>query len=315
MSTETDRQTDRTLADFKCILCGNGGATVTGKHPRDQHDADIVVCGSCGHLQMFPLMSPEWEKEEYNNDASLRNAKVQIAEGSDFATLKRKFSEWTKIHADMYFEKLQQYKNILEIASGYGFFMEDLNNRPNKKFNIEGVEIGAFRRENFVGGTVHNINFVSDTIPPEMREKYDFVICMHLLEHLSDPVQFLKNIKPLLTSDGKVLFEVPNIECWLDEISKEYYDFSFLREHYSYWTAKTLRLAFEKADYEALDIYTREVYSIENHINWLRTGKPFIKYNQMFMPDERIEWINEIYKERIGKDGKGYALIIEAKPR
>lgn len=42
-------------------------------------------------------------------------------------------------------------------------------------------------------------------------------------------------------------------------------------------------------------------------------GKPFVKYNQMFLPDSRIEFINELYKEKIGEMGKGYSLICEAK--
>jgi 2-polyprenyl-3-methyl-5-hydroxy-6-metoxy-1,4-benzoquinol methylase len=145
-----------------------------------------------------------------------------------------------------------------------------------------------------------------------MLGQYDLIICMHLLEHLSEPVEYLKKIKPLLTPDGKVLFEVPNIDCFLGEISPEYNDFMYLYEHCSYYNANTIRLVFEKAGYKVTKVYTKEIYSVENHCRWIREGKPFIKYNQMYMPDSRLEWINEAYKEKIGKDGKGYSLIIEA---
>jgi hypothetical protein len=141
--------------DFTCILCKSSkGAEITEKKPRDR-DADIVVCKECGHIQMYPLLTPEEEKAEYDEDKSLRFGKVQIAEGSDFETMRKKFSEWTKQHADMYYEKLQQHRRILELASGYGFFMENLNNRPDKKFQIEGVEISEFRLKNFTGGGVY----------------------------------------------------------------------------------------------------------------------------------------------------------------
>lgn len=298
---------------FKCILCAGGYCRKIGIKPRDRKQSDIVVCEECGHIQMYPLLSQQEEAEEYNQDKTVRFS--GIAGGSDFDAMRTKFHEWTKQHAEMYYPILQRHRNVLELASGYGFFAEYLNAKPDRKFNIEGVEIGEFRLKNYVGGTVYNLNFYTDEVPVKMRGKYDFIICMHLLEHLSEPVAYLKAIKPLLSADGEVLFEVPNIDCFLAELSSDYKDFCYIYEHVSYYNSDTLRKVFELAGYEIKSIYTKEIYSLENHINWIRTGKPFTKYNQMFMSDERIEFINQIYKEKIGEMGKGYSLICEAKPK
>ncbi len=268
-------------------------------------------CPCCGHRQLFPLLSEDELKEEYDMDKSVRFGTVKISSGSDFEAMRKKFSEWTKMHADMYFEKCQQHKNVLNLGSGYGFLEENLNKRSDKKFNIEGIEIGEFRLQNYVGGTVHNINFMTDEIPEDMLGKYDLVLSLHLLEHLNNPVEYLEKIKPLLSKDGEMIFEVPNLKTFLAELSPEYADFTYLYEHVSYFTTDTLRLVFEKAGYNVKKVYTREVYSIENHINWVRTGKPFTKYNQMFLPDKRLEFINEEYKKHVGEMGKGYSLIIE----
>lgn len=297
---------------FKCILCGATGEPIkTGKKPRDREELDIVDCPCCRHRQLFPLLSEEELKEEYDLDKSVRFGKVKVSGGSDFKDMRIKFSEWTKMHANMYFKKCQKHKNVLNLGSGYGFFEENMNNRPDKRFNIEGVEIGDFRLRNYVGGTVHKINFMTDPIPDNMIGKYDFVISMHLLEHLNTPVEYLEKIKPLLTEDGELLFEVPNLKTFLAELSPEYDNFTYLYEHVSYFTADMLRLLFEKSGYNVKRVYTKEIYSIENHINWVRTGKPFTKFNQMFLPDERLEFINEEYKKWVGEAGKGYSLIIE----
>jgi len=289
-----------------------GGVTPTGKKPRDRKEADIVICKECGHIQMWPLLSPEEEKEEYDNDSSVRFGKVKIADGSDFETMRVKFAEWTKEHVNIYFDMLQEHENVLEIGAGYGFFMEALNARPERKFNIEGIEIGKFRLDNFVGGIAHNINVLTDLIPHELQQKYDCIICMHVLEHIGKPVLFLDKIKAFLKPGGSVIFEVPNINCFLGEISAEYKDFMYLYEHCSYFSADTLRLVFEKAGYGIKNISTHEIYSIENHCRWVREGVPFTKYNQMFLPDERLEWINRIYKTEIGRQGKGFALTVQA---
>lgn len=298
---------------FKCVVCGNEeNPVVTEYHPRDRKELNIVDCRACGHRQLYPLLSDAELEEEYDEDKTVRSASLKIAPGSDFESMRLKFSEWTKIHADMYWDILQEHKKVLNLGSGYGFFEEELNNRQGRKFEIEGDEIGEFRLRHYVGGVVHTVNFAKDEIPEEMRHTYDLVMGLHLLEHLNEPVTYLRNVKGLLSSDGKVIIEVPNLNSFLCELSPEYGEFLYLYEHVSYYTKDTLYKVFEQAGYRNISVYTKELYSIENHINWIRTGKPFIKYNQMYLPDSRIEFINEQYKESVAKMGKGCSLICEA---
>ena len=298
------------LSNAACLLCGDGRLSSLEKKPRDCKDADIVVCKLCRHIQVWPLMSEEEENIVFDSDANVRFG--ALSAGSDFGAMRRKFSELTKEHVNNYFTELQNYNNVLELGAGYGFFMEALNQKPNRVFNIEGIEISKYKLDNFVGGIVHNVNILTDEIPGALVNKHDCIICIFVLEHIRSPILFLKKIKPLLKSGDSVIFEVPNINCFLGEISEKYKDFMYVYEHCSYFSAATLKLVFEEAGYTIDEIKTYEIYSIENHCRWVREGTPFTKYNQMFMPDERLEWINEIYKENISRQGKGYSLSIKA---
>lgn len=301
------------MSGFKCILCGHmGGEIISPYHPRDRKELNVVDCPICHHRQLFPLLSDDELRDEYNEDRTVRSNVVKIAPGSDFISMKKKFAEWTQIHADMYWDTLQKCNYVINLGSGYGFLEEELNKRPNRKFHIEGDEIGQFRIDHYVGGTVHNINFMTDDVPTEMIGKYDVVMGLHLLEHINWPVEYLKKLKPLLSAKGRIIIEVPNLNSYLCELSPEYNEFFYLYEHVSYFTSTTLPMAFEKAGYTVCATYTKELYSVENHINWIRTGKPFVEYNQMYLPDPRIEFINDEYKKIVSDMGKGYALIVEA---
>jgi hypothetical protein len=109
------------LSDFKCLPC-RGEAIPTLKHPRDREQADIVICKDCGHIQMYPLLSIEEEKEEYDTDKSVRFG--GNAGDSEFSDMRLKFSELTKEHFKLYYGKLQRFENVLEVGVGYGFFIE-----------------------------------------------------------------------------------------------------------------------------------------------------------------------------------------------
>lgn len=284
-----------------------GGAIETRHKPRDRRDLSIVDCPICGHRQLFPLLSDEELKEEYDTDKSVRS----MTPTSDFEAMRTKFSQWTKMHADMYWDMLQTHEKILNLGSGYGFLEEELLKRESRKFEIEGDDIGKFRLDNWVGGVVHTVNFLSKPVPENMQGQYDLVMALHLLEHINEPVKYLANLKPLFKKGGHLLIEVPNLKSFLCEFSPEYAEFFYNYEHVSYFTEDTLNAALVLAGYRNVRTRTVEIYSIENHINWIRTGKPFTKYNQMYLPDERIEFINEEYKKKVGEVGGGFALIAE----
>ena len=74
---------------------------------------------------MFPLLSEEEFEEEYATDKTVRAVVGDETQGTDFDKMRVKFSEWTKQHVDLYWEKLQKHKHVLELASGYGFLQRN----------------------------------------------------------------------------------------------------------------------------------------------------------------------------------------------
>ena len=42
--------------------------------------------------------------------------------------------------------------------------------------------------------------------------KFNTILALHILEHLEDPINFLKTMKSLLADKGKIIIVVPNAE-------------------------------------------------------------------------------------------------------
>ena len=54
-----------------------------------------------------------------------------------------------------------------------------------------------------------------DTIQNNSNQKIDLITCNNVLEHLLDPIDFVKRFKSLLTDDGIARIQVPNDNSYL----------------------------------------------------------------------------------------------------
>ena len=110
----------------------------------------------------------------------------------------------------MFKDKINKNMKLLEVGCGYGFFVEHLK---NKGYNIRGIEISDSRREygiNTLGCEIYDINLLNEDISNSQNEQYNIIFLFHVLEHLSEPERFLKNMKKMLKKEGTLIIEVPN---------------------------------------------------------------------------------------------------------
>lgn len=127
---------------------------------------------------------------------------------------------------------------ILEIGVGRGHLSHRLLNHDRK---IIGIEPGkGFSREwDELGITV-----VVDFFPSaKITGAFDAIVSYGVLEHVLDPVSFLRSMASRLTEHGKILLSVPDCSEEIDD-----YDASmFVHEHLSYFSIASLQSVIRMA--------------------------------------------------------------------
>lgn len=228
-----------TGTDNPCPLCGHQGFAAFRFRLRR--------CTACGFVIDERIFQPELDRE-LNQDA--------FGEGYDPETSfwVRGFEAWKnrRYLANLRRAGMRQGK-LLEVGVGSGSLLVAARSAG---FEPEGCDLSeslARRVAAKTGIPVHCADLAS--LP---AGAFDVVCMHHVLEHVSDPVGFLRVAAQRLRPGGVLHLALPNIAAWEAKLPGwncyEYY-------HVAYYDATTLRRAFEAAGMRVEWIGSHESFS------------------------------------------------------
>ncbi|MFC4402566.1 class I SAM-dependent methyltransferase [Gracilibacillus xinjiangensis] len=252
-----------------------------------------MLCNNCHHYQLTPLPRVEDDENFYN-----KNSQAEFVSNITVEGAREKALPDTKRRVELVKNYINMHSNILDIGCGYGFFVESLNNQG---FEADGLETSISRRliarEN-CKRPILDINLLSETTPKDYVVKYNVVTLFHVLEHISSPVKFLRNVFKFLKKDGYLIIEVPNVDDHLLSISEAYHNFYWQRAHLSYFNKKSIDLLLSNFKVQTKEFTGVQRYSFLNMANWLITNKPQLS-DPIFEPPVELAWLNDKYKEQL----------------
>lgn len=282
---------EQAVTAFVCVMCGSAQApalvqaTVKG----DPHQQlQVVRCAVCGHCQLNP---PSYSIDHYKEDGQV-NFVVH-----DYGTPMEKIVEHSWIEAARRVKRFSERGlsleprqagrplRVLDIGGGYGFFASELK-RQHPDMTVQVMEPSAKRAAmgrdylSARGQSTPVPEFVveplGDAFVAQHRGSYDIVTLWHVLEHVTNPVEFLKWATELVTADGGlVCVEVPNVQDELMQLSPAFRDRNYMMEHISYFSRHTLETVARAAAPGAMvAVRGYQRYGIFNYFHWIHFNKP-----------------------------------------
>jgi len=156
---------------------------------------------------------------------------------------------------------------LLDVGTGCGGFIKLSQAHFSK---VEGVELQEGTRLCLLQDGLQ----VWSSIPN--ANKYSAVTLFHVLEHLTQPLETLREIRNALSDDGTLIVEVPHAgDALITKYDCEAFRrFTFWEEHLILHTKASLTLLLEKAGFHVEKIENVQRYPLANHLYWLSDGKP-----------------------------------------
>lgn len=123
-----------------CVLCGKTKFITISKKVRDSSKHKVVKCLNCEHTQLFPIPSIGEEEKFYDENLQEKNINNQ----GSIKRVRRKMMPDDIRRAGFMSKITSKKEKILEIGSGYGFFLEIMKKR---NYDIIGIEVSKIKRE------------------------------------------------------------------------------------------------------------------------------------------------------------------------
>ena len=216
---------------MNCLLCKSDGA----KKIEKLTDFTIWRCETCGIEFSDPLKA---------GSAEYYSAFTEYGDKWEFLEVPRKLRERGVTG------------KLLDLGCGDGRFLQSVSDDfavTGLDFNPRAIEVA---RQGRGIQQVHSLSLKDfSTFKPGLF--FNVVSAFHILEHLEDPVNFLRDIKKVLAENGVLALSVPNPKRWALAFGRENWDWP--PHHLTRWTEKSLRMALDQAGFRVDEICSEPV--------------------------------------------------------
>jgi SAM-dependent methyltransferase len=228
---------------------------------RDRNDVKVL---RCNHSGVIYLSSTNHIEQSYYDDkkgvsywsATSREEGLKNTLVDD----NRRFNQ---------FKELVTNKSYLDVGSGLGGVLD--------LFKTVAKEVSAVEPQAEIRELLNSIGYkVYKSIEIAPAKNIDVISLFHVFEHLTDPLNSLKQLHSVLTENGKIIIEVPHARDILIETFQldSFKGFTFWSEHLILHTRNSLENFLSAAGFKNISVMGFQRYPLANHLHWLNKGKP-----------------------------------------
>lgn len=223
-----------TTENSPCRLCGLNQfkAFLEKQVTANKEKYSLIQCKKCSFVSVYPIPGDETLAVYYDSNYW----EGQQAEKSSYMHLL--FS----IRARSILNKLKKYLpskgRILDWGAGDGAWVRLLRRHGFDAWGIDPFSIPQ-KTDFLIPGTLNSAEF------PDSY--FDAVTCFHVLEHVKNPLNEVKEALRILRPGGIMIVEIPNIASWGFSLFKMNWQPLQIPTHVNHFSPETLQKAFQLA--------------------------------------------------------------------
>ncbi len=173
-------------------------------------------------------------------------------------------------------------KIVTDIGCGAGSFLDIIKGYAKETI---GVEPSTIYRNSLQKRGYLSYPYVQDALV-EKENRVEVAVSFSVLEHVEDPLTFLKEIYKLLSPGGKLILSTPNADdILLSALPEVYPQFFYRKAHLWYFNQNSLLKILKFSGFSGIKIIPHHRFGLSNFVLWLRNKSP--------SGNMRLEYITE----------------------
>lgn len=150
------------------------------------------------------------------------------------------------------FQLINKNSSVLEVGSGPGYFLERLK---ENQINFTGLELNREAIKIALNKGIEVKNEMVQDHSVTAYEKYDVVCSFQVLEHISEPLEFLKSSVDCLKKGGILIIAVPNNDSYFKYNVLNSKVLNMPPHHMGLWDLESLKSLQKYLPIKYLDVF------------------------------------------------------------
>lgn len=213
-------------------------------------------CNSCELVYLSPRLNKQATLAFYNSSANEVYNESKFHTPADGSSLDDKIN-----HANALLisdlvgngngKKPLAGKKVLEIGCAKGYFLSCIHDLGGSAYGIELNKVNAAIASRRPGLIIYE----SDLFDLNLEsESFDVVYGRDLIEHIHNPIPFLKELSRLMKPGALILLDTHNIDGFIHRITRGKHTCIFGFEHPIHWSPKTISNALDMVDIKVVKV-------------------------------------------------------------
>jgi SAM-dependent methyltransferase len=240
-----------------CVGCG--GTQMTKEF--EKNGFSYATCTTCGSLFQAPRPPLDAFEAFYRDSVSGRYWAEEFFPAVAETRRERIFRPRAERLSKLCVEKNVEVEKVIDVGAGYGILLDEWR-RLHPHAHLLAIEPSGVLAQECRAKGLDVIEDIAENVTG-YQGYADLVVCFEVLEHVFDPLAFVKNLVSLARPGGYVFVSTLGVDGFDIQVLWEKSNCIFPPHHINFLSVAGFQRLFERAGLESIDVTTPGVLDVD----------------------------------------------------